>query len=50
MRRFKELTESRDNVIFLKNYDIVRAKLVLSGSDLLLFTPFLDGKLLARAS
>jgi len=40
MRRFKELAERRDNVIFLKNYDIVRAKLVLSGSDLLLFTPF----------
>ncbi|MBP1357418.1 MAG: glycogen/starch/alpha-glucan phosphorylase [Sulfolobus sp.] len=40
MRKFKELSDKYNNVIFIHDYDIVRAKLILAGSDLLLFTPF----------
>ncbi|MCY0860043.1 MAG: glycogen/starch/alpha-glucan phosphorylase [Sulfolobaceae archaeon] len=40
MRKFKELSDKYNNVVFIYDYDIIRAKLILSGSDLLLFTPF----------
>ena len=40
MVTFKKLMEKYDNVVYIHNYDIQKAKLVLAGGDLLLFTPF----------
>ena len=40
MRQFKDLEKKYPNVVYFHDYDVVRAKLLLQGSDLLLFTPF----------
>ncbi|MGC9009769.1 MAG: glycogen/starch/alpha-glucan phosphorylase [Sulfolobales archaeon] len=40
MKIFKELHEEYKNVVYLHDYDAEKAKIILSGSDLLLFTPF----------
>ncbi|MEM3662091.1 MAG: glycogen/starch/alpha-glucan phosphorylase [Sulfolobales archaeon] len=40
MRIFRELHEEYKNVVYIHDYDVEKAKLILSGSDLLLFTPF----------
>ncbi|MEM1938054.1 MAG: glycogen/starch/alpha-glucan phosphorylase, partial [Candidatus Caldarchaeum sp.] len=40
MRRFMQLHRTHDNVVYMHDYDLEKAKLVLAGSDLLLFTPF----------
>ncbi len=39
-RAFKKLMDKHNNVIYVHDYDIFRAKLMLAGGDLLLFTPF----------
>ena len=40
MKIFKELHSEYRNVVYIYDYDIEKAKLILAGSDLLLFTPF----------
>ena len=40
MKIFKELHEEYRNVVYLHDYDVEKAKIILSGADLLLFTPF----------
>lgn len=40
MNRFKRLHDERPNVVYLHDYDVSKAKLILSSVDLLLFTPF----------
>lgn len=40
MKRFHELEKKVNNVIYIYDYDLPDAKVVLSSSDLLLFTPF----------
>jgi len=40
MKRFIDLEKEYKNVVYYPDYDIFKAKLFLSGSDLLLFTPF----------
>ncbi len=40
MARFRKLHEELDNVIYIHEYSLEAAKAILSGSDLLLFTPF----------
>ncbi len=40
MRRFEELSRKYDNVVYIPDYDIEKAKKIVAGSDLFLFTPF----------
>ncbi|MEZ0289464.1 MAG: glycogen/starch/alpha-glucan phosphorylase [Sulfolobales archaeon] len=40
MKIFRELHEEYSNVVYVHDYDIDKAKLLLAGSDILLFTPF----------
>jgi starch phosphorylase len=40
MRRFGETAKRHNNVVYMHDYDIPKAKSILSGSDLVLFTPF----------
>lgn len=40
MRQFKELEKKYRNVVYIHDFDAVKAKLVVQGSDLWLFTPF----------
>ena len=40
MRDFMKLHKSFDNVVYIPNYDLSVAKVMLSGSDIHLFTPF----------
>ncbi|MEM2743129.1 MAG: glycogen/starch/alpha-glucan phosphorylase [Candidatus Methanomethylicaceae archaeon] len=40
MKLFMRLHKENNNIIYIPNYSIQIAKLLLSGSDLLLFTPF----------
>ncbi len=40
MLKFRELMKKYDNVVYIHDYDIQKAKLALTGGDLLLFTPF----------
>ncbi|MCS7097472.1 MAG: glycogen/starch/alpha-glucan phosphorylase [Candidatus Methanomethyliaceae archaeon] len=40
MKLFMKLHKEFNNVIYIPNYSIYTAKLILSGADLLLFTPF----------
>jgi starch phosphorylase len=40
MLRFKKLHEEMDNVIYIHDYGLEEARTILSGADLLLFTPF----------
>jgi len=37
---FKKLHDAYENVVLVHDYDVMKAKLILAGSDLLLFTPF----------
>ncbi len=37
---FKKLHDTYDNVVLVHDYDVAKAKTILAGSDLLLFTPF----------
>lgn len=39
-KKFLELSKKYDNVVFIHDYDISKAKLLLSGCDIHLFTPF----------
>ncbi|MEM2200246.1 MAG: glycogen/starch/alpha-glucan phosphorylase [Ignisphaera sp.] len=39
-KKFLELTQKYDNVVFIHDYDIQKAQLILSGGDIHLFTPF----------
>jgi starch phosphorylase len=40
MRSFRRLHEEMDNVAYIHEYSLEDAKVILSGADLLLFTPF----------
>ncbi|MEM1678290.1 MAG: glycogen/starch/alpha-glucan phosphorylase [Ignisphaera sp.] len=40
MKLFKKLHNEMKNVVYIHDYDVVKARLLLSSSDLLLFTPF----------
>lgn len=40
MKLFKKLHNEADNVVFIHDYDISKARILLSTADLLLFTPF----------
>lgn len=40
MKQFKELEKKYPNVVYLHDFDVVKAKVVVQGSDLWLFTPF----------
>lgn len=40
MKHFKELERKHRNVVYLHDFDVTRAKLIVQGSDLWLFTPF----------
>ncbi|MEM0373926.1 MAG: glycogen/starch/alpha-glucan phosphorylase, partial [Sulfolobales archaeon] len=40
MKLFSKLEKEYKNVVYYPDYDIIKAKIFLSGSDLLLFTPF----------
>ncbi|MEM1947118.1 MAG: glycogen/starch/alpha-glucan phosphorylase [Candidatus Caldarchaeum sp.] len=40
MSRFRKLAKEYNNVVYLHDYDVAKAKLILSSVDLLLFTPF----------
>lgn len=40
MKRFRELHTRFRNVVYLHDYDVEKAKIILSSVDLLLFTPF----------
>jgi starch phosphorylase len=40
MRKFRELHMEMPNVVYIHDYDVAKAKLILSSGDLLLFTPF----------
>ncbi|GAY25581.1 glucan phosphorylase [Desulfurococcaceae archaeon AG1] len=40
MARFRKLHEQFDNVVYIHDYSLDIARAILSGSDLLLFTPF----------
>ncbi|MDW8359899.1 MAG: glycogen/starch/alpha-glucan phosphorylase [Candidatus Caldarchaeum sp.] len=40
MKRFLQLHREHGNVVYIPSYDLEKAKLILAGSDLLLFTPF----------
>ncbi|MGC9146734.1 MAG: glycogen/starch/alpha-glucan phosphorylase [Infirmifilum sp.] len=40
MRKFKELEKSRPNVVYFPDYDVQKARTILAGGDILLFTPF----------
>jgi glycogen phosphorylase len=38
--KFKELSDKNGNVVFINDYDISKAKAIISGSDMFIFTPF----------
>ncbi|MEM4969715.1 MAG: glycogen/starch/alpha-glucan phosphorylase [Sulfolobales archaeon] len=40
MMRFRKLHEEMDNVVYIYDYGLEEARTILSGADLLLFTPF----------
>mgnify|MGYP000353685477 FL=1 len=40
MKVFRKMHKERDNVIYIHEYTVDKAKLILKGIDLLLFTPF----------
>lgn len=40
LRWFKKLHDTYPNVVLVHDYDVSKAKLILAGGDLLLFTPF----------
>ncbi len=40
MREFYRLSKERPNVVYVHDYDVERAKVILRGCDLLTFTPF----------
>ncbi|RLG89445.1 MAG: glycosyl transferase family 1 [Thermoprotei archaeon] len=40
MMMFKKLSNTYKNVVFIHDYDVSKAKILLQGSDLLTFTPF----------
>ncbi len=40
LKWFKKLHEENSNVVLVHDYDVSKAKLILAGGDLLLFTPF----------
>jgi len=40
MREFKELERKYSNVVYFHDYDVQKAKTLIAGGDLLLFTPF----------
>ncbi|RLE94667.1 MAG: glycosyl transferase family 1 [Thermoprotei archaeon] len=40
MQKFYQYFKEKPNVVYIHNYDVSKAKILLSGGDLLLFTPF----------
>ncbi|WP_069806710.1 glycogen/starch/alpha-glucan phosphorylase [Vulcanisaeta thermophila] len=40
MRKFRELHRKFNNVVYIHDYDVEKAKIILKGSDVLAFTPF----------
>ncbi len=40
MKLFRKLHNELNNVVFIHDYDVAKARIILSSSDLLLFTPF----------
>ncbi len=40
MKAFKELEKKYSNVVYFHDYDVGKAKVILAGGDILLFTPF----------
>lgn len=40
MKAFKDLERSRQNVVYFHDYDVQKAKTLIAGGDILLFTPF----------
>jgi starch phosphorylase len=40
MKKFKELSDRFENVVYFHDYEVSNAKIILSGADLLLFMPF----------
>ncbi|MEZ0346430.1 MAG: glycogen/starch/alpha-glucan phosphorylase [Infirmifilum sp.] len=40
MRRFKELEKKKPNVVYFHDYNVSIARTIISGGDILLFTPF----------
>ncbi|MGC8606543.1 MAG: glycogen/starch/alpha-glucan phosphorylase [Vulcanisaeta sp.] len=40
MKKFRELHKKYKNVVYMHDYDVNKAKIVLKGIDVLLFTPF----------
>ncbi|WP_243679133.1 glycogen/starch/alpha-glucan phosphorylase [Vulcanisaeta distributa] len=43
MKKFRELHRKYKNVVYIHDYDVIKAKTILKGIDVLLFTPFPPG-------